>query len=141
MLKVLLISVSLLAGNAAAQDSLRYRCPRGNAVLPASCLEEMKVLAVNRRLSPKERHQLAYLFAKSYIVSKVKYHQDYPLSPTASVTRLLRASFPEAGHLEKEGGLWLGDIFNFFRAQRQYQRDVARAVHELPRKQRRQFAR
>ena len=141
MLKVLLASIFLLASDGAAQDALRYRCPRGEAVLPAACLEELKVLDVNRALSPLERHQLAYLFGKSYIMSKVKYKQDYPLNPTAPVSRLLRANFPEASKLETEGGIWLGDLFNFFRSQRQYQRDIERAVHELPRKQQRQFAR
>ena len=33
----------VLVSTAPAQDSLRYRCPKGDALIPASRLEEMKV--------------------------------------------------------------------------------------------------
>ena len=140
MLKVLLLSLVFFSA-AAAQDSLRYRCPKGDAVLPASCLQDMKVNA-SRSLSAKERHQLAYLFAKSYVVSKAKYGQDYYVNPDAPISLLLTETFPELAKLRSsEGGIWLGDVFDFFRSRSEHKIDVERALRELPRKQRRRFAR
>ena len=140
MLRALII-IAALASAASAQDSFLYRCPKGDAVLPASCLEAMRVHDAKRDLSSQERHQLAYLFAKSYLVSIVKYRQDYAVNPAAPICRLLVANFHEAGKLATEGGIWLGSTFDFFRAQPAYRKDVERALRELPVKQRRQFAR
>jgi hypothetical protein len=140
MIKNMLIAL-LLVGNATpAQDSFVYRCPKGDAHLPVSCLERMKVQNVNKDLTPKQHHQLAYLFIKSYVVSKVKYNQDYPVDPTSPIAKLLITNFPEAGKIEKEGGLWLRDIFNIFRSKPEYQVDVQRAMKNLTVKQRKQIA-
>src|SRR6267143_1015595 len=68
MLKVIVLILALLT-TTVAQDNLSYDCPRGDRVLPASCLEEMKIKDVSRILTVKERHQVAYLFAKSYVVA------------------------------------------------------------------------
>jgi hypothetical protein len=141
VLKGLLLSLVFLSA-ASAQNSLRYRCPKGNAMIPASCLEDMKVDDVSRSLSIKERHQLAYLFAKSHLVSIVKYKQDYYVDPDAPISRLLTTNFPELVKLRSaEGGIWLRPVFNFFRSRSEYKVDVERALRELPAKKRRQFAR
>jgi len=141
VLKILLLFLVILVDGASARDSLRYRCPRGDAVIPASCLEDMKVSDVSRSLSAKERHQLAYLFAKSYVVSKVKYGQDYYVNHDAPISLLLTATFPELVKLRREGGIWLRDVFYFFRSRSEYRVDVERAVRELPASKRRQFGR
>jgi hypothetical protein len=97
---------------------------------------------VSRSLSIKERHQLAYLFSKSYVVSKAKYGQDYYVDPAAPISMLLTATFPELVKLRSsEGGIWLRDVFNFFKSQSEYRVDVERALRELPLKVRRQFPR
>jgi len=139
VLKILLLFLLILVDGASAQDSLSYRCPRGDAVIPASCLEDMKVSDVSRSLRAKERHQLAYLFAKSYVVSKVKYGQDYYVNHDAPISLLLTATFPELVKLRREGGIWLRDVFYFFRSRSEYRVDVERAVRELPASKRRQF--
>ncbi len=133
MLRIVLI-ILFMASAGVAQQSLRYRCPKGGAVIPASCLDDMKV--VHRQLTAAERHQLAYLFAKSYVVSIVKYQQDYYINPDAPISRLLVTNFPEFKDTHKEGGLWLRDLFNFFRSQLLYKQDVEKSLLGLSAKQR-----
>jgi hypothetical protein len=111
----ILLTIFILANTALAQNSFRYNCPKGDAVLPASCLEDMQIANVNRQLSLSERHQLAYLFAKSYVVSIVKYEQDYYVNHEAPISRLLIANFPDFKIKPTEGGIWLRDVFHFFR--------------------------
>jgi hypothetical protein len=135
MLRIAL-TILLLANSALAQESFRYRCPKGDAIIPASCLETIKVADVNRQLNSTERHQLAYLVAKSYVVSIVKYEQDYYINPEAPISRLLVANFPDFKDTRKEGGLWLRDLFNFFRSQTLYKRDVEQSLRGLSVKQR-----
>jgi hypothetical protein len=139
MIKNILVALTLLAGATSAQDNLVYRCPKGGATLPASCLEDMKVRDVNRSLNSRQRHQLAYLFIKSYVVSIVKYKQDYPVDPNAPVCKLLIANFPEVGQVKREGGVWPGDVFRSFTSKAEYQADVKRALNKLTIRQRRQF--
>ena len=135
MLRTVLI-ILFVASAAVAQQSLRYSCPKGDAVIPASCLELIKIRDVNRTLNAAERHQLAYLFAKSYVVSIVKYEQDYYINPDAPISRLMIANFPDFKETRKEGGLWLRDLFNFFRSQPLYTSDVERSMRALSAKQR-----
>lgn len=120
-------------------ESFRYDCPRGDAVLPASCLEDMKVADLNRQLNSLQRHQLAYLFAKSYVVSIVRYQQDYYVNPQAPILQLMKANFPEFKDPIQEGGIWLQDLFNFFRSQSVYKRDVEESLLGLSAKQRKRF--
>ena len=136
MLRIVLI-ILFVATAAAAQQSLRYSCPKGDAVIPASCLDDMKV--VHRPLNAAERHQLAYLFAKSYVVSIVKYQQDYYINPDAPISRLMVANFPEFKDTHKEGGIWLRDLFNFFRSQSLYKQDVEKSLRGLSAKQRKKI--
>jgi len=131
MIKNILIILFLVSNATPAQDSFVYRCPKGGVRVPASCLERMRVHNVNRNLALKQRHQLAYLFIKAYVVSKVKYKQDYPVDPTTPIAKLLITNFPEAGKVEREGGIWLRDIFNIFRGKPEYQVEVQRAMHKL----------
>ena len=91
---------------------------------------------VDRQLNVAERHQLAYLFAKSYVVSKVKYGQDYYINPDAPISRLMLANFSDFKDTQKEGGIWLRDLFNFFRSQTLYKSDVERSMRGLSTKQR-----
>jgi hypothetical protein len=96
----------------------------------------------SRSLGVKERHQLAYLFSKPYVVSKAKYGQDYYVNPDAPISLLLTATFPELAKLRSsEGGIWLRDVFVFFKSRSEYRVDVDRALRELPPKVRRQFGR
>jgi hypothetical protein len=124
-----------------AQQSFRYRCPKVGRVLPSSCLEGMKIANSRQQLNSVQRHQLVYLLAKSFVVSIVKYQQDYPIGEGSPISRLIIANFPETGSLVKEGGIWLRDLFYFFRSQSQYKPDVEKSVRELPLTQRRRFAR
>ena len=133
----IVLTILLVASAGVAQQPLRYRCPEGDAVIPASCLDAMKV--VDRQLNAAERHQLAYLFAKSYVVSIVKYEQDYYINPDAPISRLLVANFPEFKETHKEGGIWLRDLFNFFRSQSLYKRDVERSLGALSATQRKKL--
>lgn len=129
-------TIFVLASSTVAQESFKYRCPIGDAVLPASCLELLKVGNVDRQLNTTERHQLAYLFAKAYVVSKLKYEQDYNLDPDAPISRLTVANFPSLKDTRREGGLWLGDLFRFFRSQPLYKREVEKSLRGLSLKQR-----
>jgi len=133
MLRIVLI-ILFMVSTGVAQQSLRYVCPKGDAVIPASCLDDMKV--VHRQLNAAERHQLAYLFATSYVVSIVKYQQDYYINRDAPISRLLVTNFPEFKDTHKEGGLWLRDLFNFFRSQLLYKQDVEKSLRGLSAKQR-----
>jgi hypothetical protein len=135
MLRIAL-TIFFVASSTVAQESFKYRCPKGDAVIPASCLEGLQIANVNRQLNATERHQLAYLFAKSYVVSKIKYEQDYYISPDAPISRLMVANFPDFKDTHKEGGLWLGDLFKFFRSQQLYKRDVEKSLRGLSSKQR-----
>jgi hypothetical protein len=129
----------ILAVGAPGQESFNYRCPKGDASLPASCLEDMKVINVNRQLNSAQRHQLAYLFAKSYVVSTEQYHQDYYVDPNAPILRLMMANFPEFKDPLREGGIWLQDLFNFFKSQSRYRSDVEKSLRGLSVKQRKKF--
>jgi hypothetical protein len=133
------LTILSLAVGAIAQESFKYRCPKGDAILPASCLENMKVANVNRQLNSAERHQLAYLFAKSYVVSTVRYHQDYYVNPNAPILWLMMTNFPEFKDPLREGGIWLQDIFNFFKSQSRYRMDVEKSISGLSAKQRKKF--
>ena len=135
----IVFTILFLANAAVAQESFRYRCPRRDAVIPASCLDDMKVANAHRQLSAAERHQLAYLFAKSYVVSIVRYQQDYYINPNAPISRLMLASFPEFKDPLREGGIWLQDLFNFFRSQSLYKRDVEKSLRGLSVRQRKKF--
>jgi hypothetical protein len=130
------LTILFLASAVVAQESFKYRCPKGDAVLPASCLEDMNVANVNRHLNERERHQLAYLFAKSYVVSIVKYRQDYYVNPNAPISRLMKSNFPEFKDPLREGGIWLQDLFNFFRSQSLYKPDADKSLRGLSTKQR-----
>jgi|GEM_PF-3083037 hypothetical protein len=132
----IVVILILLATSVAAQQSRQYRCPQGDAQIPASCLELIKVRGANRPLNSAERHQLAYLFAKSYVVSIVKYKQDYYINSDAPISRLMVANFPDFRETRKEGGLSLRDLFNFFRAQSLYRPDVEKSLRRLSVKQR-----
>ena len=138
MLRIVL-SILFLNSVALAQESFKYNCPRGDAVLPASCLEGMKVANVNRQLNSLQRHQLAYLFAKSYVVSIVRYQQDYYVNPKAPILRLMIVNFSEFKDPLKEGGIWLQDLFDFFRSQSLYKRDVEKSLRGLSAKQRKKL--
>ena len=131
-MKALLVLLVLFVGSASARDSFRYRCPRGDSVLPASCLENMRVRDVSRTLTRNERHRVAYLFLKSYAVSIVRYQQDYLLKPEAPIFRLLVTNFPEAAGLEGEGGVFLRRNFELFKTKPNYRVDIARVLREFP---------
>jgi hypothetical protein len=96
----------------------------------------MKVANDHRQLQATERHQLAYLFAKSYVVSVPKYEQDYSVNPDAPMSRLLIVNFPDFKDTHKEGGIWLRDVFNFFRSQSLYEGDVEKSLRGLSANQR-----
>ena len=137
----ILLTIFFLANAALAQDSFRYNCPKGDAVLPASCLEDMRIANVNRQLSSSERHQLAYLFAKSYVVSIVKYEQDYNVDHEAPISKLLLVNFPNFKSKLKEGGVWLRDVFHFFRSDPLHKADAEKSLRGLSAKQRQRVLR
>lgn len=140
MPKVLLFIISLLAVDASAQYSFRYRCPNGVAVLPVSCLQGIKVKDVSRRLNEKERHQISSLFVKSYVVTLTKYHQDYLLNPAAPIYQLFKWNFPEVEKREGEGGIFPGEVYNFIKSMPGYRIDVERELRGMSKKQRRRLA-
>jgi hypothetical protein len=51
----------------------------------------------------------------------------------------MMANFPEFKDPLREGGIWLGDLFNFFRSQSLYKRDVEKSLRGLSAKHRKKF--
>jgi hypothetical protein len=115
-----------------AQDGFRF--PANFRGIPAEHLERIKVRDASATLGEKERHELARLFAKAYVLSVRNHRQDYLIKTSTPVYRLLAANFPEVKAREGEGGqiIFLGSVARFFNSLPEYKRDVVQVLREGP---------
>jgi hypothetical protein len=127
---VLLLLLLSCAGETFAQDSFRF--PANFGGVPTEYLEGLKVRDTSRRLTDRERHELARLFAKAYVLSVRNHRQDFLLKTSTPIYSLLAANFPEVRKREGERGsiIFLGSVTKFFNSLPEYRGDVLQVLRE-----------
>ena len=125
-----LLLVLSCARAASAQEGFRF--PPNFSGIPVEHLERIKVRDTSAALGEKERHELARLFAKAYVLSVRNHRQDYLLKTSTPVYALLAANFPGVRAREGEGGqvIFLGSVTRFFNSLPEYKRDVVQVLRE-----------
>lgn len=71
---------------------------------PVGYLTSFPVANENARLPAERKSALRRLFLAAYCACKAKLGQDYPLSTSTPLYRLLKANYPEVKGAEGEGG-------------------------------------
>ena len=127
---IVLLLFLLFAYEVRAQEGFKLPAnPRG---LVVDYLANLKVKDTSRRLDEREKHELCRLFVKAYVVSIRQHHQDYSISPSTAVYRLLVTNFPDVVARESENGsvIFLGAITKFFNSLPEYRGDVYEVLRE-----------
>ena len=127
---VILLLLLFFARGVSAQENFRF--PAKFDGIPVDYLERMKVSDTSRRLTEKEKHDLARLFAKAYVLSVRIHLQDYILNTRTPIYQLVAANFPDVKSREGEGGaiIFLGSITRYFNSLPEYRDDVLRVLRE-----------
>jgi len=128
MRTIFLFSLILISQAMYAQTSMNI--PKEPKGFPVSFLEELKIENPSKQLSVKERHDLAQLFIRCYVISIRKSNQDYTINPNSQVFQLFESNFPGISDKVGEGGIFLGAITKFLNTLPDYKSDIETVLRE-----------